>query len=136
MRKINEIIVHCSATPEGRHVTVEAIDLWHRKEGFEEIGYHYVIYLDGTIHKGRPIEKVGAHCIGHNTNSVGVCYIGGVKKDGLTPKDTRTPEQKQALLNLLIGLKSDFPGATIHGHREYANKACPCFDAKAEYKNL
>lgn len=136
MRKITEIIVHCSATREGQEVSVATIDKWHRQRGFNGIGYHYVIALDGTINTGRSEDLVGAHCYGHNRNSIGVCYIGGVKKDGKTPKDTRTQKQKEALLSLLKTLKEEFPGATIHGHNEYANKACPCFDVQKEYGNL
>ena len=136
MRAINKIIVHCSATPEGRVVTVEDIDKWHKQRGFNKIGYHYVIYLDGTIHFGRKEEEIGAHCLGYNTNSIGVCYIGGLAKDGKTPKDTRTGAQKEALLTILKKLKARYPKASIHGHREFATKDCPCFDAKTEYKNL
>lgn len=133
MRKITKIIVHCSATPEGRAVTVEDIDLWHRERGFDGIGYHFVIYLDGSIHLGRPIEKSGAHCTGQNSNSIGVCYIGGLERDCKTPKDTRTPEQKNALANLLKELKRQYPDATIHGHCEFVAKACPCFDVGKAY---
>ncbi|MCR5314405.1 MAG: N-acetylmuramoyl-L-alanine amidase [Bacteroidaceae bacterium] len=136
MRVINEIIVHCSATPEGKDFTVEDITRWHKDRGFQTIGYHYVIYRDGSIHKGRPLEKKGAHCLNHNAHSIGICYIGGCDKDGKTPKDTRTPEQKRALVALLKELKEKFPMATIHGHREFANKRCPCFDAFNEYKCL
>ena len=136
MRKINKLIVHCSATPEGREVTVEEIDKWHKIRGFRKIGYHYVIYLDGSIHKGRDEKEIGAHCIGYNANSIGICYVGGVLKDGKTPKDTRTDVQKQSLIKLLRELKAKYPDATIHGHREFAAKACPCFDAKNEYKNI
>ena len=136
MRKINQIIVHCSATPECKNFHANDIDRWHKERGFDCIGYHYVIDLDGTIEKGRPIEKVGAHVKGHNSNSIGVCYIGGLASDGKTPKDTRTVEQKTSLLHLLRELKSQFPAVTIHGHREFANKACPCFDAFTEYKSL
>ena len=136
MRKITDIIVHCSATPEGNSFTVADIDRWHRQRGFAQIGYHYVIYLDGTIHKGRPIELVGAHCQGHNAHSIGICYIGGLATDNKTPKDTRTPEQKQAMLNLLKELRAKFPAAKIHGHRDYAAKACPSFDATKEYAHI
>ena len=136
MRIINEIIIHCSATPEGKDYTVEQIRQWHKQRGFSDIGYHYVIYRDGSIHSGRPIERIGAHCLKHNAHSVGVCYIGGVAKDGKTPKDTRTDAQKESLIKLIKELKAKYPKATVHGHREYANKACPCFDAKNEYKNL
>lgn len=136
MRIINEIIIHCSATPEGKDYTVEQIKQWHKQRGFSDIGYHYVIYRDGSIHSGRPIERIGAHCLKHNAHSIGVCYIGGIAKDGKTPKDTRTDAQKESLIKLIKELKAKYPKATVHGHREYANKACPCFDAKNEYKNL
>ena len=136
MRKINDIIVHCTATPEGKDYTVADIDRWHRQQGWDCIGYHYVVYRDGTVHKGRDIERVGAHCLRHNANSIGVVYIGGVAKDGKTAKDTRTPEQKTALVNLLMALKRKYPNAGIHGHRDYAAKACPSFDATKEYKDI
>lgn len=136
MRQINEIIIHCAATREGRDFTVEDITRWHKARGFATIGYHYVIYRDGSIHEGRPLEQIGAHCVGHNKHSIGICYIGGCASDGKTPKDTRTPEQKEALLALLRRLKARFPNATIHGHREFAAKACPSFDAFREYRQL
>ena len=136
MRQINEIIVHCAATREGRDFTVEDITRWHKARGFATIGYHYVIYRDGSIHKGRPLEQIGAHCVGHNKHSIGICYIGGCASDGKTPKDTRTPEQKEALLALLRRLKARFPNATIHRHRDFAAKACPSFDAFREYRQL
>ena len=136
MRQINEIIIHCAATREGRDFTVEDITRWHKARGFATIGYHYVIYRDGSIHEGRPLEQIGAHCVGHNKHSIGICYIGGCASDGKTPKDTRTPEQKEALLALLRHLKARFPNATIHGHREFAAKACPSFDAFREYRQL
>ena len=135
-RKIKEIIIHCSATREGKNYTVEDIRNWHKKRGFNDIGYHYVIYRDGSIHNGRDVDIIGAHCTNHNTYSIGVCYIGGCKYDGLTPKDTRTNEQKESLKKLLIELKKKYPYATISGHRDWANKACPSFDAREEYKNL
>lgn len=135
-RSINEIIVHCTASREGVPMTVEAIRRMHIKErGWSDIGYHYVVYLDGTIHEGRPVNISGAHCTGHNTHSIGVVYVGGLDKNGKA-KDTRTQAQKDGLLKLLKGLKRLYPKATIHGHREYANKACPCFDAKREYANI
>lgn len=130
MRKITEIIIHCAATPEGKDFTVQQIDAWHRQRGFKCIGYHFVIYRDGSIHNGRPLSQIGAHCSGHNANSIGICYIGGCAKDGKTPKDTRTEEQKAALKELVGKLRQQFPHATIHGHNEYAAKACPSFDVK------
>ena len=137
MRKINKLIVHCSATPEGRDVKTETIKDWHVNGNHcKDIGYHYVIELDGSIHKGRDENVIGAHCSGQNANSIGICYVGGVAKDGKTPKDTRTDAQKHSLLELLKELKAKYPNATIHGHREFAAKACPSFDAKYEYKDL
>ena len=135
-RNIKEIIVHCSATPEGKDFTVADIKRWHLARGFSDIGYHYVIYRDGSIHTGRDESIIGAHCTGHNTNSIGVCYIGGCVSNGKTPKDTRTPQQKQSLVKLLKELKTKYPQASIHSHRDYANKACPSFDATKEYSSL
>lgn len=131
MRKIEKIIIHCSATKEGQNFTVNDIDRWHRDRGFAQIGYHYVIYLDGSIHKGRALEQIGAHCVGHNTYSIGICYIGGVDGNN-KPKDTRTEAQKQSLYQLLTELRNKFPKATIHGHNEFANKACPSFNVKTQ----
>lgn len=134
IRDIEEIIVHCSATAEGKDYTVKDIDRWHKARGWKGIGYHYVVYRDGSIHEGRPECEVGAHCSGHNTHSIGVCYIGGCDKDGKTPKDTRTEAQKKSLIILLKMLKREYPKATIHGHRDFAPKACPSFDATKEYE--
>lgn len=133
MRSVNKIIIHCSATAEGREVTVKEIDAWHRARGYNGIGYHYVIYLDGTIHVGRPEERVGAHCKGYNSESIGICYIGGLNKKG-QPEDTRTPEQKESLLKILKELRLKYPQARIFGHRDFAPKDCPCFEAQLEYE--
>lgn len=135
-RRINEIIVHCTATPEGRDYTVADIRQMHKAQGWVDIGYHYLIYRDGSIHEGRNVDLVGAHCQGHNAQSIGVCYVGGVARDGKTPKDTRTQAQKDALVHLLMQLVCLYPDATIRGHRDFAAKACPSFDATREYKNL
>ena len=136
MRKINEIIVHCAATPEGKNFKAADIDRWHRERKMKCIGYHYVVDLDGTVEPGRPESEIGAHCLGHNQNSIGVCYVGGLAADGKTPKDTRTEAQKEALLALLKKLRAKYPKASIHGHRDFAAKACPSFDATTEYKNI
>ena len=131
MRTIREIILHCSATREGQDFTVQDIDRWHRQRGFLRIGYHYVVYRNGTIHIGRTLEEVGAHCQGHNQSSIGICYIGGLSADG-QPKDTRTPEQKAALRALVAQLRERFPGAQVYGHNRFAAKACPCFRVPEE----
>ena len=137
MRSINEIIVHCSATREGQEIPVETIKKWHVEgRGWTDIGYHFYIELDGTIKKGRDIDKTGAHTKGHNRNSIGICYCGGVETDGKTPKDTRTEVQKESLLHVLKTLMAMFPLATIYSHNEFANKACPSFDATKEYENI
>lgn len=134
MRKINEIIVHCSATREGQEISVDTIRQWHIRRGWSDIGYHFVIYLDGSVHEGRPLERIGAHTIGHNSNSIGVCYIGGMNKEYTKAKDTRTAAQKESLKNLLMSYKNKYKDIKIYGHRDFANKACPSFDATSEYK--
>lgn len=136
MRDINEIIIHCSATPEGKDYTVDTIKQWHLQRGFNDIGYHYVIYRDGSIHNGRKEEIAGAHCTGHNAKSIGICYIGGMDSSNKKPKDTRTSSQKESLLKLIKELKTKYPKAKVYSHNKYAAKACPSFDATSEYKNI
>lgn len=145
MRTINKLIIHCSATKAEQKITVADIEKWHKARGFKKIGYHYVIYLDGSIHKGREISEIGAHVQGQNSNSIGICYVGGLDATG-KPKDTRTETQKTALRNLVQELKQQFPKVEILGHRDYSPdrngdgiiedwewlKACPCFDVKQE----
>lgn len=139
-RMINKIIVHCSATPEGKDYTVDDIRRWHKQQGWSDIGYHYVVYRNGDVVNGRNVDIQGAHCAdnGGNINSIGICYIGGCARDGKTPKDTRTDAQKLALLNLLLDLKKMYPHAVILGHRDLDEhgKLCPSFDAKKEYRLL
>lgn len=140
-RHIDQIIVHYTATPEGEEFSNAQIRSSHLARGFSDIGYHYVIGLRGELRPGRSDAIAGAHCTNHNTRSIGVCYVGGcpprsVKDWNKIGKDTRTPEQKIALINLLKDLKKRYPNATIHGHNEFANKPCPGFNAREEYKNL
>ncbi len=128
MRNIDKIIIHCTATPEGKDYTVDEIRGWHVSgNGWKDIGYHFVVHLDGEVSLGRPVDQIGAHCKGQNANSIGVAYVGGCTADGKTPKDTRTAAQKKALRNLVAILEHSFPGATLHCHNEFANKACPSF---------
>ncbi|MGM9675421.1 MAG: N-acetylmuramoyl-L-alanine amidase [Bacteroidaceae bacterium] len=134
-RTITLIIVHCSATREGQNPTVADIDSWHRQRGWKCIGYHYVVYRDGSVHPGRPEAMKGAHCKNHNAHSLGICYIGGLDADGRA-KDTRTQAQKEALLRLLRELRQRHPRALIVGHNVLARKECPCFDAAGEYRHL
>jgi N-acetylmuramoyl-L-alanine amidase len=132
MRQIKRIIIHCTATPEGRDHTAKEIDRWHKAQGWSGIGYHYVIRLDGTIESGRPIDKVGAHVKGHNADSIGVVYVGGCDKN-MKPKDTRTPAQREALRQLIDKLKGRYPSATVHGHNEFdKGKACPSFNVQTD----
>lgn len=135
MRTINSIIVHCTATKAMRHFNVNDVRRWHIQRGFNDIGYHFLVLVDGTIQTGRPLSIAGAHCQGHNAHSIGVCYVGGLNSQG-APADTRTPAQRKALRQLLTRLKQQFPATTIHGHRDFATKACPCFNATAEYADI
>jgi hypothetical protein len=154
-RTITDIVVHCTASKENVKMTVDQIRALHMKpeskggRGWSDIGYHYVVLLDGTIEPGRDIDKIGAHVSGYNSHSIGVVYVGGLDKDG-KPKDTRNELQKNALRNLLIKLKELYPKAKISGHRDFSPdknnngiiephewiKSCPCFDAKKEYAKL
>ena len=138
MRKINKIILHCSATPEGRHHDVDDIRRWHvNGRGWSDIGYHYLIHIDGTVEEGRPITKIGAHTLGENRGSIGICYVGGMSKDMKKAKDTRTQAQKDSLIKLMHELIYKYnKDMTIHGHNEFANKACPSFNVQKEYANL
>lgn len=136
MRKINELIWHCTATPEGREVSVKEIDQWHKQRGWSGIGYHKVVHLDGSVSEGRPESRVGAHVAGRNTGTIGYVYVGGVMKDGRTPKDTRTKAQKATMLRLTREAIARYKMKKVSGHRDYAATACPCFDAGAEYSPL
>ena len=135
VRKINKIIIHCTATPEGRDIDAETIDKWHINRGWSGIGYHYVVKLDGTIEEGRNVNKTGAHTRGYNKGSIGLTYVGGCDEN-MKEKDTRTEEQSIALVNLLNALMDMYPNATLHGHNEFASKACPSFDVQKEYSFL
>ncbi len=151
VRHITAIVIHCSATKEGKDFGAEDIDRWHRERGFNGIGYHFVVRLDGTIEVGRLLSLAGAHTTGHNQNTIGICYIGGLDEDGKA-KDTRTDEQKKALRWLITAIKTHMPyglGLRVKGHRDYSHdrngngvidkyeriKECPCFDAIPEYDN-
>ena len=134
MRTITEIIIHCTATRPNAICTVESIRRYHRSLGWHDIGYHYVIYPDGSVHSGRPVEQAGAHCPGHNARSIGIAYVGGLDDDG-RPADTRTEAQRIVLLQLVRDLMEEYAVTENHGHNEYANKACPCFDVRQWLKD-
>lgn len=136
-RNIKEIILHCSATAEGVDLKAATVDKWHRAKGWNGIGYQFFIDLDGTIEVGRNINVAGAHTTNHNSISIGICYAGGVAKDGKTPKDTRTYEQKLSMYKLVHDLLLLYPKATVHPHYEFARKSCPSFKIETfnnEYK--
>lgn len=151
---IDAIVIHCSATRAGQDVRAADIDKWHKERDFAMIGYNYVIDLDGTVEVGRPLSRDGAHCNtagtsgrSYNRHSIGICYVGGLDKDG-KPADTRTPEQKLSMLNLVCKLMDEYPGIVeIIGHRDASPdrngdgkitpnewiKQCPCFDVRSEF---
>lgn len=138
MTRIDFIAVHCSATPAGRDIGAADIRRWHREKGWRDIGYHYVIRLDGTVEKGRPDNQPGAHEPRINRNSISICLVGGsppvgsaAYKKGLG-EDTYTPEQWEALRELVALLKVKHPDAEVLGHRDVpgVNKACPSFDVR------
>lgn len=136
MRAIEKIIVHCLATPEGRDVHIDEVRRWHTEErGWSDVGYHWLVTLDGSIEKGRGESKSGAHAKGYNSKSIGVAYTGGCDAD-MKPKDTRTEAQTKALHCLMEDLKGRYPDAEIIGHRDVSSKDCPSYDAKAEYADI
>lgn len=135
MREIHEYILHCSATEEGKQFDVDDIRRWHLDRGWSDVGYHYVILQDGTIQLGRPLELVGAHCKGRNKNSVGICYIGGLRDR--EPADTMTWSQFYAVyrlvtsLNIVLGKR-----VPLRGHNEFSEKACPSFLVQDKFSFL
>lgn len=152
-KTIDAIVIHCSATRAGQDVRAADIDKWHKERGFTCIGYNFVIDLDGTVEVGRPLNRDGAHCntaglsgVAYNKHSIGICYVGGLDRDG-KPADTRTPEQKQALADLVYRLINEYPIVEVIGHRDASPdknkdgkitpnewlKQCPCFDVRAEF---
>lgn len=145
MRKVDLIVIHCSATREDQTFTEQELDLCHRRRGFNGAGYHFYVRKNGDIKTTRPIEKVGAHAKGYNAHSIGICYEGGLDANG-HPKDTRTEWQKHSLRVLVKVLLKDYPGSRVCGHRDLSPdlsgngevepeewvKQCPCFEVSAE----
>ena len=127
MRKIRQIILHCADTEEGKDFNVHDIDRWHKQRGWAAVGYHYVITESGKLQQGRILEAQGAHCLYHNKESIGICYIGGRRKGRLC--DTRTKAQRLTMERCVKELLTRFPDAVVCGHRDLDHrKACPCFD--------
>lgn len=131
------LVVHCSASVPDIKTDVKTIDRWHRQRGFLMVGYHYVIKTDGTIEKGRDEDSIGAHVQGHNSNSVGICLVGGVDKDGKSVNNY-SQDQLLSLLVVLKDLKKKYPNAIVQGHRDFAGvkKDCPCFSVKDWVKTV
>lgn len=148
-RTITDIVIHCTATKVGKDLTADDLRKMHKAKGWSDIGYHYVVRMDGTVENGRDIDIIGAHVSGYNSHSIGVVYVGGLGANGKA-RDTRTENQKAALLNLLYDLKKIYPNAKISGHRDFSPdkngngtiepfewiKQCPCFNAIEEYRRL
>lgn len=133
-RKIDKLIIHCAATKPDMDIGVKEITVWHKERGFNTIGYHHVIRLSGTIEDGRDINQIGAHVAGQNTGSIGVCLVGGIDDTG-KPEANFTQEQWKTLEHYAREFKAEYPNATIHGHNEFAQKACPSFDVQKWLKD-
>ena len=156
MRKVNQIVIHCTATPIDVDYTFERLIADHKARGFQTCGYHRYIRKDGTIYVGRHFDKVGAHAgKGFNANSIGISYEGGIIAGGNAnnpkhAKDTRTDAQKKAILQIIDEILDDYDITSIVGHRDLSPdldgdgivephewiKMCPCFDAIPEFKHL
>lgn len=144
---VKYLTIHCAATPEGRDVSHEAVTAWDKAK-FGQTSYHWVVELDGSMHRTLRDDQLGAHVGKANSGNIGICYIGGVEKNGKTPKDTRTAAQKKSLLTLVRTYKGRYPGIIIRGHRDWSPdlnkdgkitpnewiKSCPCFDVTAWLK--
>lgn len=136
MRNIDKIIIHCSATPPDMDIGAEEIRRWHvNGNGWSDIGYHYVIKRDGMVDAGRDVEITGAHTKGHNKGSIGICMVGGIDSEG-NAQNNFTRRQFKTLENMVRFMKATYKNATIHGHREFANKACPSFDVQKWLKEV
>ena len=137
MRNLDTIVIHCTATPEGRDVTAAEVRRWHTSKGWSDIGYHFLVRLDGTVEVGRPIERMGAHVRGHNKNTVGVAYAGGTDAKG-KPADTLTQAQYAAIVQLVTELREEYGWMDVCGHRDFpgVRKACPSFDVATKFSQL
>ena len=136
MRNITRIILHCSATRAGHHIKAANIREWHLARGWRDIGYHYVVGIDGVIEAGRSIDQIGAHAKGHNRDSIGICYVGGLNNQG-EPYNTMTPRQRDSITRLCYALQVTLDKKLkLHGHNEYSSKACPSFDVSVTFEEL
>jgi N-acetylmuramoyl-L-alanine amidase len=136
MRDVKRIILHCTATAASSHIDVATVRKWHKKRGFSDCGYHYLLHLDGTIEIGRPVSIKGAHTKGANFDSIGVAYAGGLDDETREPKDTMTVRQEAAFMSLVDSLRTVFGYLTLHGHNEFSTKACPSFIVQEKFSFL
>ena len=148
-RVITDIVIHCTATKPGFDHTANDIRKMHKAQGWSDIGYHYIVRLNGAVEPGRDVDMIGAHVSGHNAHSIGIAYVGGINSRGKA-EDTRTEAQKASLLALLVELRKLYPRAKISGHRDFSKdlnhdgvispdewiKECPCFNAADEYRRI
>lgn len=148
-RKINLIVVHCSATKVSLNYTPEQLERDHKARGFNSAGYNFYIRKSGEIVPMRSLELIPAHVTGYNKNSIGICYEGGLDASG-EPDDTRTNAQRESIIRLLLQLVCEYPDSRICGHRDLSPdrdgdgrvepnewiKQCPCYNAEEEYKNI
>jgi N-acetylmuramoyl-L-alanine amidase len=148
-KNIKRIVIHCTATREGQDISVDTIRGWHKRQGWSDIGYHFVIGLDGQVERGRPEHVPGSHVKGFNTGSIGVVYVGGLDAQA-KGKDTRTPAQKRAMADLVKALLKAYPASDVMGHRDLSPdkdgdgvverhewlKECPCFDVRAWWASV
>lgn len=148
-RVITDIVIHCTATKPGLDYTANDIRKMHKAQGWSDIGYHYIVRLNGAVEPGRDVDMIGAHVSGHNAHSIGIAYVGGINSRGKA-EDTRTEAQKASLLALLVELRKLYPRAKISGHRDFSRdlnhdgvispdewiKECPCFNAADEYRRI
>ena len=150
MAKLKRLVLHCTATPEGREVSSADIRHWHCDpvskggRGWKQVGYTDMIHLDGKVERlvknnedanVDPWEVTNG-AAGYNSTSRHVVYVGGVAKDGKTPKDTRTAAQKKAMETYVKDFHRRFPGIPIVGHNQLAAKACPSFDVPEWLKEI
>ena len=143
-RELLYLVLHCTATKEGREVSADEIRRWHTSpvalggRGWKQVGYTDLIHLNGSVERLVANNEdawvddweITNGAKGYNSVSRHVVYAGGLASDGKTPKDTRTPAQEAALVKIVKELRGRYPGATVHGHNEFANKACPSFNVK------
>lgn len=150
MAALKYLVLHCTATPEGREVTADDIRRWHTSpvsaggRGWRQVGYTDLIHLDGAVERlvdnnedanVDPWEITNG-AAGYNSVSRHVVYAGGCALDGKTPKDTRTVMQRSAMERYVRDFHRRFPLVRIVGHNELAAKACPSFDVQRWLKSI